>query len=45
MIVIENEMNKADIDEVKTNVLMQHYLRLGGPVSPPDALLTLQRPK
>lgn len=38
-------MNKTYIDGIETKVLIQHYLRLGGPKVPPIGPLTLKGPK
>lgn len=42
--LLQNGMNKVDIDGVETKVL-KHNQRLGGPIGPLVVLPTLQRPK
>lgn len=43
--VIKKWMDKMDIDEVKTKVLIQHYIWLGGSKEPPASSQTLKYPK
>lgn len=43
--LIRNEMNKTDIDGVKTKVLIQHYQMLDGPKRSPSGPPTLMGPK